>query len=74
MQVSLNGRGTAFYYPRAAVFEFLRIKERQNKPPFDEIYKDRDFIKKFFKQRMALFSTLVFVKKHDCTIVNVQLT
>ena len=50
MHVSLNGRGTAFYDPRSAVFEFLRKKERRNRQPCDELHKDRDFIKKFFQK------------------------
>ena len=50
MHVSLNGNGTAFYDPRPAVFEFLRKKERRNRQPCDELYKDRDFIKKFFQK------------------------
>ena len=47
MHVSLNGKGTAFYDPRPAVFEFLRKKERSNRQPCDELYKDRDIIKFF---------------------------
>ena len=50
MHVSLNGHGTAFYDPRPAVFEFLKIKERRNRQPCNELYKDRDFIKKFFQK------------------------
>ena len=50
MHVSLNGKGTAFYDPTPAVFEFLRIKERRNRQPCDELYKDRDFIKKFYQK------------------------
>ena len=44
MHVSVNGKGAAFYDPRPAVFEFLRKKERRNRQPCDEVYKDRDFI------------------------------
>ena len=33
MHVSLNGNGTALYDPRPAVFQFLRMKERQNRQP-----------------------------------------
>ena len=50
MHVSLNGKGTALCDPRPAVFESLRIKERWNRQPCDELYKDRDFIKKFFQK------------------------
>ena len=50
MHVSLNGKGTAFYDPRPVVFEFLRKKERHNRQPCDELYKDRDFIEKFFQK------------------------
>ena len=37
MHVSLNGKGTAFYDPRPAVFEFLRMKERRNRQPCHEL-------------------------------------
>ena len=50
MHVSVNGKGTAFYDPRPAVFEFLRKKERRNRQPCDGVYKDRDFIKKIFQK------------------------
>ena len=50
MHVSLNGKGIAFYHPRPAVSEFLRIKEPHNRQPCDELYKDRNFIKKFFQK------------------------
>ena len=50
MHVSLNGKGTAFYDPRPAVPQFLRKNERRNRLPCDELYKDRDFIKKFFQK------------------------
>ena len=54
MPVSLNGKGTAFNDPRPAVFQFLRIKERRNRQPCNELYKDRDFIKKFFQKENFL--------------------
>ena len=60
MHVSLNGKGTALYDRRPAVFEFLRKKERRNRQPSDELYKNRDLLKSFFKLRMALFSTYCF--------------
>lgn len=50
MHVSLNGKGTAFYDSRPAVFEFLRLRERRNRQPCNELYKDRDFIKNFFQK------------------------
>ena len=50
MHVSLNGKGTAFYDPRPAVFEFFRKEERRNRQRCDELYKDRDFIKTCFQK------------------------
>ena len=49
MHVSLNGKGTVFYDPRPAVPEFLKRKQRRNTEPTAEIYKERDFVKTFFK-------------------------
>lgn len=49
MHVSLNGKGTAFYDPRPAVSEFLKRKQRRNREPTNEIDRERDFIKKFFR-------------------------
>ena len=49
MHVSLNGKGTVFYDPRPAVSEFLKRKQRRNTKPTAEIYKERDFVKTFFK-------------------------
>ena len=60
MHVSLNGKGTAFYDPRKAVFEFLRIKERRNRQPCDELYKDRDFIKKFYQKENGTLKHSLF--------------
>ena len=48
MHVSLNGTGTAYFDPRPAVFEFLKSKDRRNREPNSEIYREREFIKKFF--------------------------
>ena len=48
--VSLNGVGTANYDPRPAVIEFLKKKERCNREPVIDVYKDRDFVKKFFRE------------------------
>ena len=62
MHVSLNGKGTAFYDPRPAVFEFLRVKERRNRQRAMNFTKTRTLLKSFIKKRMALFSTLCFSK------------
>ena len=48
MQISLNGVGTANYDPRPAVYTFLQIKDRRDSCPNEQLYKERDFIKKFF--------------------------
>ena len=49
MHISLNGKGTAFYDPRPAVFSFLKNKDRRNAQPCSELYKQRDFVRKFFQ-------------------------
>ncbi len=49
MHVSLNGKGTAHFDPRQAVYEFLKQKDRRNREPRSELYQERDFVKKFFK-------------------------
>ena len=48
MHVSLNGKGTSVFDPRPAVYEFLKRKDRRNRLPNEELYQNRDFIKKFF--------------------------
>ena len=44
MLVSLNGKGTAVFDPRPAVYEFLKRKERRNREPSNEHFQNRDFI------------------------------
>ena len=41
MHVSLNGTGTAYFDPRPAVYEVLKSKDRRNKEPTAEIYRER---------------------------------
>ena len=48
MHVSLNGKGTAVFDPRPAVYEFLKREEWRNREPSNELFQNRDFIKKFF--------------------------
>ena len=50
MHISLNGKGASFFDPRPAVYEFLNSKERRNREPSKELYKQREFVKHFFKQ------------------------
>lgn len=50
MIIALNGKGTAHYDPRPAVIEFLERKERRQKLPDNELYKDQEYIKKFFSK------------------------
>lgn len=50
MCIALNGTGTAFYDPRPAVAKFSESKERRRKLPDEEIYKDRQDVKKFFSK------------------------
>ena len=49
MNISLNGIGTAYFDPRPAVFTFLKKKDRRNAQPCSELYKQRDFVRKFFQ-------------------------
>lgn len=48
MQVSLYGIGTSVFNPRPAVYEFLKRKDRCNRVPNEELYQNRDLIKKLF--------------------------
>ena len=48
MHNSLNGFGTANYDQRPAVYTFLQIKDRRDSCPHEHLYKERDFVKKFF--------------------------
>jgi hypothetical protein len=54
LYVSLNGVGTAYYDPRPAVAEFLRKKDRRCREPDSEVYRERDFVTKFFRDSGAL--------------------
>jgi hypothetical protein len=54
LHVSLNGVGTAYYDPRPAVAEFLRKKNRRCREPDREVYRERDFVTKFFRDSGAL--------------------
>jgi len=50
LMVGLNGKETANFDPRPSVAEFIQIKERQNREPDVNVYKGRDFIRKFFHE------------------------
>jgi hypothetical protein len=47
--IAMNGVGTANYDPRPAVSKFLRSKERRKKNVDLTLYKNCDFVKKFFR-------------------------
>ena len=47
MSISMNSTGTAHFDPQPAVVKFLEKKDHRNKFPA-ELYKDRQFVKKFF--------------------------
>ena len=49
LHISLNGKGTALYDPRPAVFKFMTKKDRRNTAPDRELYKERKFIRKYFR-------------------------
>ena len=49
MHISLNGKGTALHDPRPAVFAFMTKKNRRNTEPDKELYKEREFVRKYFR-------------------------
>lgn len=49
MVISINSKGTAHFDPRPAVIKFLTKKERRFRPADFELYKNCDFVKKFFR-------------------------
>ncbi len=60
MHISLNGKGTAYFDPRPAVCQFLQKKNRQNSQPDQELYKRRDFIKKFFTEESGILWEMTY--------------
>ena len=52
--ISVNGAGTASYDPRPAVAAFLSAKRRHGKLPDPAIYKNMEFIRKFYRAEGAL--------------------
>ena len=50
LQISLNGKGTVLFDPREAVAEFLKRKSRRNSQPDTELFKDREYMRKFFRE------------------------
>lgn len=54
LSVALNGTGTAFFDPRPCVAEFLLKKERKYQEPTCALYKNRAFVKKFFRKTSSL--------------------
>lgn len=46
--IALNSAGTANFDPRPAVAAFLATKARRSTLPDDELYRNREFVKKFF--------------------------
>ena len=46
--IALNVAGTANFDPRPVVADFLASKARRSTLPDDELYKNREFVKKFF--------------------------
>lgn len=49
--IALNGLGTAFFDPRPAVAIFLQKKTRRYREPELQLYCERAFIKKFFRDK-----------------------
>ena len=52
LQISLNGKGTVLFDPREAVAEFLKRKSRRNSQPDTELFKDREYMRKFYRESM----------------------
>ena len=48
MAIALNSCGTAYFDPRPSVARFLEKKNRRMRLPDKELYRNRDFVKKFF--------------------------
>lgn len=48
--IALNSAGTAHFDPRPSVADFLTMKKRRNTLPDNELYKNREFVKKFFSR------------------------
>lgn len=47
--ISINSPGTATFDPRPAVVKFLTLKNRRFRLADLELYKNSDFVKKFFR-------------------------
>ena len=50
LQISLNGKGTVLFDPREAVAEFLKRKSRRNSQPDTELFKDRVYMRTFYRE------------------------
>ena len=48
MAIALNSTGTAHFDPRPSVARFIQKKARRYTVPDEELYRERDFVKKFF--------------------------
>ena len=53
LMIALNGTGTAHYDPRPAVQEFLKMHERKHGAPDLELYRNRKYMEKFFRQEYS---------------------
>ncbi|CAB3996164.1 Hypothetical predicted protein [Paramuricea clavata] len=60
LQISLNGKGTVLFDPREAVAEFLKRKSRRNSQPDTELFKDREYMRKFYRESSG-FRSIVSV-------------
>ena len=48
--INWNGSPTSEFDPRPAVANFFRNKDRRESRPTVDIYKNREFVKSFFKE------------------------
>lgn len=47
--ISVNSKGTAHFDPRPAIIRFLTKKERRFRPADFKVYKNCEFVRKFFR-------------------------
>lgn len=52
--VSINSIGTAHFDPRPAVVRFLTKKDRRFRPADFEVYKNCEFVRKFFRTETSV--------------------
>jgi hypothetical protein len=59
LNIALNGCGTAYFNPRPSVIKFLQIKNRRERKPEAELYKERFYMKSFFCKKQCYLNLVV---------------